>query len=152
MREVAGQDCLGFSQRGSHVELTCYPGNEPKTNYDLNLVDICPVGALTSKDFRFRMRPWFMKETRSICNGCSRGCNMTVWTRDREVYRQTPRDNDDVNKSWMCDEGRMTYRELNEQNRVLRPQLRNSRAAELGDATWPAAIVAATDALKAAQG
>src|SRR5690606_34100175 len=69
-----------------------------------------------------------------------------------EVYRQTPRDNDDVNKSWMCDEGRMTYRELNEQNRVLRPQLRNSRAAELGDATWPAAIVAATDALKAAQG
>lgn len=152
MREVAGQDCLGFSQRGSHVELTCYPGNEPKTNYDLNLVDICPVGALTSKDFRFRMRPWFMKETRSICGGCSRGCNMTVWTRDREVYRQTPRDNDEVNKSWMCDEGRMTYSTLNEQNRVLRPQLRNSRSDELGDATWPAAIVAAADALKAAKG
>ena len=152
MREVAGQDCLGFSQRGSHVELTCYPGNEPKTNYDLNLVDICPVGALTSKDFRFRMRPWFMKETRSICNGCSRGCNMTIWTRDREVYRQTPRDNDDVNKSWMCDEGRMTYRHLNESNRTSAPQLRSSRGAALGDATWPAAIMAATDALKANKG
>lgn len=144
MREVAGQDCLGFSQRGSHVELTCYPGNEPNTNYDLNLVDICPVGALTSKDFRFRMRPWFMKETRSICSGCSRGCNMTIWTREREVYRQTPRDNDAVNKSWMCDEGRMTYRELNTRERLLKPQLNGK------DADWASAITTTADVLQTA--
>ena len=62
MRHVAGQDCLGFVQRGSHTELTCYPGQEPRTNYDLNIVDICPVGALTSTDFRFRQRAWFLKE------------------------------------------------------------------------------------------
>lgn len=152
MREVAGQDCLGFTQRGSHVELACYPGNEPKTNYDLNLVDICPVGALTSKDFRFRMRPWFMKETRSVCNGCSRGCNTTVWTRDREVYRLTPRDNDAVNQSWMCDEGRLSSTALNDTNRLLRPQVRSSRGAALTDATWPAALSAAAESLKAAKG
>ncbi len=145
MREVAGQDCLGFTQRGSHVELTCYPGNEPKTNYDLNLVDICPVGALTSRDFRFRMRPWFLKETRSVCSGCSRGCNMTVWTRDREVYRQTPRDNDAVNKSWMCDEGRMSYRSLNDGNRILRPQVNGA------DVTWPDALTTAAGALRNAR-
>ncbi|MEN9579626.1 MAG: hypothetical protein RJA70_2635, partial [Pseudomonadota bacterium] len=121
MREVAGQDCLGFSKRGSKVELTCYPGNEPNTNYDLNIVDICPVGALTSRDFRFRMRPWFLKETSSICSSCSTGCNITVSSRDREVFRLTPRDNDDVNQSWMCDYGRLNYRLTNDPSRLTAP-------------------------------
>lgn len=150
MREVAQQDCLGFTQRGSHVELTCYPGNEPKTNYDLNLVDICPVGALTSKDFRFRMRTWFMKETRSVCPGCSRGCNTTISTRDRDVYRLTPRDNDAVNKSWMCDIGRLSYQELNATNRVKSPQLRSRKGEALTQATWPAAINTTAEVLRAA--
>jgi NADH-quinone oxidoreductase subunit G len=148
MREVAGQDCLGFTQRGSHVELTCYPGNEPKTNYDLNLVDICPVGALTSKDYRFRMRTWFMKETRSVCNGCSRGCNTSISTRDREVYRLTPRDNDAVNKSWMCDIGRLGYHDLNSANRVLSPKVRSRKGEALIQATWPAAINTAAEILR----
>lgn len=148
MREVAQQDCLGFTQRGSHVELTCYPGNEPKTNYDLNLVDICPVGALTSKDYRFRMRTWFMKETRSVCPGCSRGCNTSISTRDREVYRLNPRDNDAVNKSWMCDIGRLGYHELNSQNRVQSPALRARKGEALSQATWPAAINTTAEILK----
>ncbi|HEY8241196.1 MAG TPA: 2Fe-2S iron-sulfur cluster-binding protein, partial [Kiritimatiellia bacterium] len=96
MREVPKQDCLGFVNRGSHVELTCFPERWPNTNYDLNIVDICPVGALTSNDFRFRMRPWFLKETRSICPHCSTGCNILVGARANTIYRQTPRDNDDV--------------------------------------------------------
>jgi NADH-quinone oxidoreductase subunit G len=150
MREVAQQDCLGFTQRGSHVELTCYPGNEPKTNYDLNLVDICPVGALTSKDYRFRMRTWFMKETRSVCPGCSRGCNTSISSRDREVYRLTPRDNDAVNKSWMCDIGRMSYQELNTQNRVQSPWLRSRKGEALTQATWPAAVNTTAEILRAA--
>ncbi len=139
MREVPKQDCLGFVSRGSHVELTCYPERWPNTNYDLNIVDICPVGALTSTDFRFRMRPWFLKETRSICPHCSTGCNTLVWTRNGQVYRQTPRDNDAVNGSWMCDYGRLNYKFVDDAKRLASPTLNGK------EASW-------TEALRAAAG
>jgi NADH-quinone oxidoreductase subunit G len=138
MREVAHQDCLGFVKRGSKTELSCYPGQEPNTNYDLNIVDICPVGALTSRDFRFRMRPWFLKETSSVCPGCETGCNTTVWSRDREVFRLTPRENEAVNKSWMCDTGRLDYRYINDPSRLTSPRLRDASGQK--DATWEAAL------------
>ncbi len=118
MKDIAGQDCLGFVQRGSYSTLTCYPGMEPNTNYDLNIVDICPVGALTSMDFRFRQRPWFLKETKSICPNCATGCNTTVWSREGVVYRQTPRDNEAVNQCWMCDYGRLNYKFINDPRRL----------------------------------
>src|ERR1035441_9417182 len=83
MKEVAGQDCLGFVERGSYSTLTCYPGMEPNTNYDLNIVDICPVGALTSNDFRFKQRVWFLKETKSVCPNCATGCNTVLASGER---------------------------------------------------------------------
>jgi len=122
MRDVAGLDCLGFVNRGSYSTLTCYPGMEPKTNYDLNIVDICPVGALTSNDFRFQQRVWFLKETKSICPNCATGCNTVLWSREGVVYRQTPRDNEAVNQCWMCDYGRLNYKFINDPNRLTMTQ------------------------------
>jgi NADH-quinone oxidoreductase subunit G len=152
MREVAKHDCLGFTQRGSHVELSCYPGKEPNTNYDLNLVDICPVGALTSKDFRFQMRPWFLKETKSVCSSCSTGCNVTVSSRDRQLFRLTPRDNDDVNQSWMCDEGRLNFRFVNHEQRLTLPLVRassgKSAASQLAEVDWATGLEAAAALLQ----
>ncbi|HVM62316.1 MAG TPA: molybdopterin-dependent oxidoreductase [Verrucomicrobiae bacterium] len=139
MRDVAGQDCLGFVNRGSHSTLTCYPGMEPKTNYDLNITDICPVGALTPTDFRFKQRVWFLKETKSICPNCATGCNTVVWSREGVVYRQTPRDNDAVNECWMCDQGRLHYRFINDPHRLTAPAVKSSTTAERLTLTWPEA-------------
>ena len=124
MRDVVKQDCLGFVNRGSGSTLTCCPGHEPASNYDLNCVDLCPVGALTSVDFRFRQRVWFLKQTRSICPHCSTGCNIVISSREESVYRLTPRDNEAVNGTWMCDEGRLDYRFINDARRLTAPLVR----------------------------
>ena len=146
MRDVAGQDCLGFVNRGSYSTLTCYPGNEPKTNYDLNIVDICPVGALTSNDFRFQQRVWFLKETKSVCPNCATGCNTVLWSREGIVYRQTPRDNEAVNQCWMCDHGRLNFKFINDPRRLATP-MAGGRAV-----TWPDAIRQVADKLRGAKG
>ena len=109
-KEVAKDDVLGFIDRGSHSTLTCYPGKELTNNYSLNTVDICPVGALTSTDFRFKMRVWFLKQTDSLDPESSAGANTTVWSREGVIYRITPRRNDEVNDTWMADSGRALYK------------------------------------------
>jgi NADH-quinone oxidoreductase subunit G len=139
MKDVAGQDCLGFVNRASYSTLTCYPGMEPNTNYDLNIADICPVGALTSNDFRFKQRVWFLKETKSVCPNCATGCNTVVWSREGVVYRQTPRDNDAVNQCWMCDSGRLHYKFINDPNRITTPTVKSSAMGERLALTWPEA-------------
>ena len=152
MRDVAGQDCLGFVNRGSYSTLTCYPGMEPDTNYDLNIVDICPVGALTSNDFRFQQRVWFLKETKSICPNCATGCNTAVWSREGVVYRQTPRDNDAVNQCWMCDHGRLHYKFINDPNRLKSPSVKSAAVGERFNLTWPEATRQVAERLKAQAG
>ncbi|MGH8100473.1 MAG: molybdopterin-dependent oxidoreductase, partial [Chthoniobacterales bacterium] len=122
--EIAHDDVLGFVDRGSHTVLTAHPGKRLENNYSLNTVDICPVGALTSTDFRFKMRVWFLKETKSVCTSCARGCNTLIGTREDVIYRQTPRENDAVNSCWMCDYGRLNFHYLESENRLLEPQLR----------------------------
>jgi NADH-quinone oxidoreductase subunit G len=111
-REIAKDDVLGFTDRGSYSTLTCYPGRKLENNYSLNTVDICPVGALTSTDFRFKMRVWFLKQTNSIDAESSVGANTVVWSREGTVYRITPRQNDSVNDTWMADSGRILYKEI----------------------------------------
>jgi NADH-quinone oxidoreductase subunit G len=123
-RDIAGDDCLGFVSRGSHTILTTHPDKPFNNNYSLNTVDICPVGALTSKDFRFKMRVWFLKETPSICTSCGTGCNTVIGSREGVVYRQTPRDNEAVNECWMCDYGRLNFHYLNDEKRLTQPQVR----------------------------
>jgi NADH-quinone oxidoreductase subunit G len=120
-QEVANDDVLGFVDRGSFSTLTCFPGKELANNYSLNTVDICPVGALTSTDFRFKMRVWFLKESPSVCTESSAGCNTLVSSREGVIQRITPRRNDSVNDTWMTDSGRELYKSVNAQNRILRP-------------------------------
>ena len=118
-KEIAGDDVLGFVDRGTYSTLTCYPGKELSHNYSLNTVDICPVGALTSTDFRFKMRVWFLKRTHSICTESSVGANTEIWSREGKIYRITPRRNDYVNDTWMTDTGRALYKEIESEDRLI---------------------------------
>lgn len=114
MDEVVGDSQLGIFNRGDHTVIGCSPGQELDSQYSLNTVDICPVGALTSSQFRFKQRVWNLNRSDGICPGCARGCNVHVDHRAGQVYRFVPRDNDFVNASWMCDDGRLTYEWANE--------------------------------------
>ena len=145
-QEVAHDDVLGFVDRGSYTVLTAHPGKRLENNYSLNTVDICPVGALTSTDFRFKMRVWFLKETKSICTSCATGCNTIIGTREDVIYRQTPRENDHVNSCWMCDYGRLNFKFLEAENRLLQPQIRSE--GKLVPTDWPSAIAQAALQLK----
>src|SRR5947209_6631801 len=145
-QEIAKDDVLGFVDRGSHTVLTAHPGKRLENNYSLNTVDICPVGALTSTDFRFKMRVWFLKETKSICTSCATGCNTIVGTREDIIYRQTPRENDHVNSCWMCDYGRLNFKYLEAENRLLEPQIRFE--GQLVYTDWSSAIAQAALQLK----
>jgi len=111
-REVTGTNLLEFVNRGGQTQISTFEGGPITHEYAGNLADVCPVGALLSKDFRFKMRVWFLKETDSICPGCSTGCNITVDHRDGEAYRIRPRRNVAVNKSWLCDPGRDLYKTI----------------------------------------
>ena len=126
-QEVANDDVLGFVDRGSYSTLTCFPGKELKNNYSLNTVDLCPVGALTSTDFRFKMRVWFLKESPSICTESSAGCNIMVSSREGEIYRITPRRNDDVNDSWMTDSGRSLFKRVRSDDRLVVPSIKQEK-------------------------
>src|ERR1700693_2632242 len=145
-QEIAKDDVLGFVDRGSHTVLTAHPGKRLENNYSLHTVDICPVGALTSSDFRFKMRVWFLKETKSICTSCATGCNTLIGTREDIIYRQTPRENNAVNSSWMCDYGRLNFGYLESDRRLLQPEIRSDD--KLIAADWILAITHAAVQLK----
>jgi NADH-quinone oxidoreductase subunit G len=113
MNEIPKEPQLGIFGRGSHEVIDTFPGSELDSNYSLNTVDICPVGALLSRDFRFRARAWFLSAAPSVCTGCSRGCNIYADFMGQETYRYRPRENEAINKSWMCDQGRLSYKYLN---------------------------------------
>jgi NADH-quinone oxidoreductase subunit G len=117
-KEIAKDDVLGFIDRGSYSTLTCFPGKQLTNNYSLNTVDICPVGALTSTDFRFKMRVWFLKQTNSLDTESSVGANTVVWSREGQIYRVTPRRNDEVNDTWMADSGRELFKTLRAADRL----------------------------------
>lgn len=132
-KDVVGDDALGIVNRGSYNTLTAYPGKKFDNNYTLNTVDICPVGALTSKDFRFQMRVWFLKETKSICTSCATGCSIIIGSREEKIYRYEPRENDAVNACWMCDYGRLNYKWAGREDRLT--EIRRSKS-EGGSPNW----------------
>lgn len=136
--EIADEPVLGFTERGSHTTLAVHPGKRLEHNYSLNTVDICPVGALTSTDFRFQQRVWFLTETNSICTGCSRGCNMEIGARGDTIYRQTPRENNAVNSTWMCDQGRLDFHFVNSEFRLTDPMVKTGGKHEI--ASWKTAL------------
>jgi NADH-quinone oxidoreductase subunit G len=108
-REVPGTGELGVFQRGDDSLLEVFPGAELDNDYSMNVADICPVGALTTRDFRFKIRVWFLDDQKSVCNQCANGCNIVASRANNRIYRYLPRRNDAVNDTWMCDAGRLSY-------------------------------------------
>ena len=147
MSEVAGDPVLGFTQRGTHTTLTVHPDRLLDSNYSLNTADICPVGALTSNDFRFQMRVWFLKETPTIDVNCGTGTNITVWTRANKIHRITPRQNNEVNSCWMPDSHRLNFHALDSVARFTEPLAKDG--AQHIPIEWTAALASAASKLKA---
>lgn len=121
--EVSKTHELGIFNRGDHAEIGTHDGKELNNPYSLNTVDICPVGALTSKDFRFKQRVWYLKDSDTICNGCSTGCNVKVYYNKEGLFRVKPRHNEQVNGYWMCDDGRNVYKFANREHRMTNTYL-----------------------------
>jgi len=143
---------FGVFNRGDHSQLDVYPGKQLDNNYSGNVVDICPVGALTDTDFRFKCRVWYLSKTKSVCPGCSQGCNITVeWDKMRphqhkkaRVMRLKPRHNPEVNDYWICDKGRYNYRFIDE-NRIQSPQFKDQVIS------WDEAVETVAAAIKPLQ-
>jgi len=143
MQEVAKDDCLGFTDRGSYSTIACHPDRKLESNYSLNTVDICPVGALTSTDFRFKMRVWFLKETKTIDVTCGTGCNIVIGSRENVIYRITPRENNEVNSVWLPDSHRLNFKYLARADRLKSPLVKGARVE------WRTAVAIAAEMLKA---
>jgi len=118
--EVSKTKELGIFNRGDRAEVGTVKNKPLDNNYSMNTVDICPVGALTSKDFRFRQRVWYLKEAQSVCTGCSTGCNINVYYNEEGAWRVKPVYNEKVNGYWMCDKGRDVYKFVNKPARLLK--------------------------------
>jgi len=145
--EIAGKPELTFIKRGNNVTISTFPGKQMENKYSMNTIDICPVGALTSRDFRFQARVWDLSSNPSICMGCSRGCNTDVWVRNNEIKRLTPRFNEEVNSYWMCDDGRLnTFKFVNEDTRVDGPHKRKD--GQLVNIGWDEALSNCASELK----
>ncbi|MBU6300938.1 MAG: molybdopterin-dependent oxidoreductase [Verrucomicrobia bacterium] len=123
--EIVDDRVLGFTERGSHTTLAVHPGKRLENNYSLNTADICPVGALTSNDFRFQMRVWFLKETPSINVDCGTGVNVTIHSREGKIHRVTPRENNEVNSCWMPDSHRLSFHAIESPDRLTDPLVRS---------------------------
>jgi NADH-quinone oxidoreductase subunit G len=126
--EVAQDPVLSVRERGNVNEIVVSPGRELDNPYTLMTEYVCPVGALTAADFRFKARVWFLRSVRSVCQGCATGCNahLDYDPRNQTVYRHRPRENQQVNRYWMCDEGMLDYQRVHE-NRVIEARLGSGR-------------------------
>lgn len=152
--EISKSHELGIFNRGDHAELAPHPGKRLDNLYSVNTVDICPVGALTEKDFRFEARVWYLEATNSICPGCSTGCNIAVHTnterthhaQGRRVVRLKPRYNPEVNQWWMCDLGRYSFKSADDPSRLTVPMLRQGE--QWIETSWEVAIEAVAQKIK----
>jgi len=145
--EIAKSHQLTFIKRGDRVTITTFPGESFDNPYTLNTTDICPVGALTNQDFRFKTRVWEMSKTNSICIGCARGCNIEIWVRNNQILRLTPRHNEEVNSYWMCDNGRLnTFKHVNSETRIDGTFIRKNQ--NLQKVSWDEALNQAANELK----
>jgi NADH-quinone oxidoreductase subunit G len=144
--EVTRTGELGIFNRGDHSEIGLFPGTTLENKYSGNVIDICPVGALTDRDFRFQVRVWYLDTAKSICPGCARGCNIEIHVnrrrphhnQGRRVARIKPRFNAEVNTWWICDAGRYGFRWIDDETRLLAPARRDGEAAV--EATWDEAL------------
>src|SRR6185295_13315355 len=130
MAEVAKDPVLDMRERGNLNEIFVSPGRQLEGNYTFMTEHVCPVGALTTKDFRFKARVWFLRTAKSVCQGCATGCNahLDYDPRYNKAYRYRPRDNEAVNKYWMCDEGMLSYRAAH-MGRLTEAKVKHKKAA-----------------------
>ena len=146
MDDVAHEPTLNVSERGDRALIGKFEGRDMTHPWAANVVDLCPVGALLSKDFLNKARAWELDRTASICPNCTQGCNVIMETRENQIVRMRPRPNEYVNAFFMCDWGRLNYRWMNEKNRVERPMVRKG-GDRLTATSWENAISAAARAL-----
>ncbi len=140
VRNVSGDESLAMVKRSDKMEITTFPGKTVDNPYSLCLTDVCPVGAWTSADFRFKQRVWFLQPSASICPHCSRGCNIWIDHRSEEAFRIRPRVNVQVNRAWACDEGRLNYHLIND-DRLTVPVVNKGGGQK--EASWKEALEAA---------
>ena len=146
--EVAGDPLIHFNSRGNNTHITTVPDEPFSSYFSGNTVQICPVGALTAKPYRFKARPWDLSQQESTCTTCSVGCRTVVQTSRDEVLRYMGVDSDPVNHGWMCDRGRFNFEAVKSPDRVQHPLVK--RSGELQPATWNAAIGAAAELIREA--
>jgi NADH-quinone oxidoreductase subunit G len=145
MDDIAHDPVLNVSERGDRALIGKFEGRDLTHPWAANVVDLCPVGALLSKDFLNKARAWELDRTASVCPNCTQGCNVIMETRENQVVRMRPRPNEHVNAFFMCDWGRLNYRWMNEKDRAERPMVRSN--GSLAAVTWEEAITAAARAL-----
>ncbi len=148
-QEITKTDELTVVNRSDHSTIDLFPGAVLDNPLSANVVDICPVGALTDRDFRFKVRVWYLQKTPSICPGCSTGCNVSVETYQNRIARFKPRINEAVNSHWLCDEGRYCFHDLTGGERLTTPMIRQEGG--LAPATWDAALQAVFSGLASAK-
>ena len=146
--EIAGIREMVAVQRGNNTEITTVDGRALETDYAGNYADVCPTGSLTLKDFRFHKRVWMLKKTPTICEGCSKGCNLELHQDNNVIYRSIPRENMEVNKYWLCDEGRFRFHAVHDSDRILDPSV---GAAELTQTGWEEGLAAIRTAVQGAK-
>ena len=145
-REISKTGELQVFNMGDHSKLDIYDEGRLDNDYSICTADICPVGALESKDFHHKLRVWFLQETRSVCPSCSNGCNIAISEYRNRIWRLVPRLNDEVNSTWMCDAGRLNYEFVNSEERLREPMV--ARDDTLVSAEWDDAIAATANALQ----
>ncbi len=133
-REISGTGELQIVNRGNHAEIDIFPGEPCNNKLAGNVVDICPVGALCSKDFLYKQRVWWLQSAASVCPGCSTGCSINVDANDDKLYRLKPRHNPAAQGHFMCDEGRFGFKYLQRDDRLKQPTLKGQPAS------WDAAL------------
>jgi NADH-quinone oxidoreductase subunit G len=148
--EVAGDPFIELFERGALEQVGIYPDDPYDSYFSGNVVQICPVGALTSPSYRFRARPFDLTSTDAVCNHCAAGCNLRIDARRGLVTRQLARDNDDVNEAWNCDRGRYGFAYAQSPERVLIPHI--AEGSQLRTASWSEALRRAADGIRAARG
>ncbi len=132
-------------KRGNNTEITTIDGRPLETDYAGNYADICPTGSLTIKDFRFKKRVWFLEKVPTVCEGCSKGCNMEIHQDNNQIYRCVPRENKEINHYWLCDEGRFNFHYVEREDRLLDPARTKTSGLEVCD--WASSIDLAKAAL-----
>ena len=136
--EIAKVHEMVAVKRGNNTEITTIDGRPLETDYAGNYADICPTGSLTLQDFRFKKRVWYLKKTPTVCEGCARGCNMIVHQENEVIHRTTPRENMEINKYWLCDEGRFSFRNFQDPTRLTQPAIVQGGA--LNRVQWSVAL------------